>query len=504
ANGTEMIKSEVPDSITSWVATAFSINKQTGLGVSHKDAEQINVFRPFFININLPFSVIHGEQVVLQVNVFNYMDSDQSVIVTLEQNSEFSNIIENGDGTTSLTSKTVTETIQVQSGGSVSAFFPIVPEVIGKIDISVKAQTSMAADAVKRQLRVEPEGVPKEYNVPVVIDTSNSIQIHHTVPIEFPPSLVQGSERIHVFAIGDFMGPSVKGLDQLITLPTGCGEQTMIGFAPDVFVYDYLKSSGQLTEDVADKALEFMDRGYQRELKFQHNDGSFSVWGPDDVAGSTWLTSFVLKSFHQAKDKIQIDDEVLLKAQNWIIRHQDYYSGFFSEERSVRHNSLQGGVDKTVSLTAFVTIALVESRDVAKSTSSVDRAIQKATQYLERQMQFLDDPYDIAISSYALLLTGSQRASEGITKLEKDASKPVVKTQVISGSSPNVRADPVDIETSAYVMLYYTKNKEYIKGQNILKWILKQRNANGGFSSTQVKMQENYNTKTPWFHDSHR
>ena len=57
------------------------------------------------------------------------------------------------------------------------------------------------------------------------------------------------------------MGPSVKGLDKLLTLPTGCGEQTMIGFAPDVFVYKYLQSSNQLTDDIADQALEFMYRG---------------------------------------------------------------------------------------------------------------------------------------------------------------------------------------------------------------------------------------------------
>ena len=34
-------------------------------------------------------------------------------------------------------------------------FFPIVPAGLGKIDITVKAQSTLAADAVKRQLLVE-------------------------------------------------------------------------------------------------------------------------------------------------------------------------------------------------------------------------------------------------------------------------------------------------------------------------------------------------------------
>ena len=50
----------------------------------------------------------------------------------------------------------------------------------------------------------QSEGVPKEYNVPLVLDMSNSSETHYTVPIEFPPSVVNGSERIEVYAIGKF------------------------------------------------------------------------------------------------------------------------------------------------------------------------------------------------------------------------------------------------------------------------------------------------------------
>lgn len=60
------------------------------------------------------------------------------------------------------------------------------------------------------------------------------------------------------------------------------------------------------------------------------------------------------------------------------------------------------------------------------------------------------------------------------------------KSPNILWNSPNTRATPVDIETSAYTMLYYTKSQQFVQAQNILKWTLKQRNANGGFASTQV------------------
>lgn len=57
------------------------------------------------------------------------------------------------------------------------------------------------------------------------------------------------------------MGPTVNGLDKLLRMPTGCGEQTMLGMAPDIFVTNYLKATNQLTGAIEEKALEYMDKG---------------------------------------------------------------------------------------------------------------------------------------------------------------------------------------------------------------------------------------------------
>jgi len=60
------------------------------------------------------------------------------------------------------------------------------------------------------------------------------------------------------------MGPSVKGLDNLLQMPCGCGEQNMLNFAPDVYIVKYLSISSQLTEDLKSKALGFMNAGSYR------------------------------------------------------------------------------------------------------------------------------------------------------------------------------------------------------------------------------------------------
>lgn len=48
------------------------------------------------------------------------------------------------------------------------------------------------------------------------------------------------------------------------------------------------------------------------------------------------------------------------------------------------------------------------------------------------------------------------------------------------------QARAVDIEMTAYALLTYCQLKNISMGLPIAKWIVAQRNANGGFSSTQV------------------
>ena len=41
--------------------------------------------------------------------------------------------------------------------------------------------------------------------------------------------------------------------------------------------------------------------GYQRELTFQHKDGSFSAFGDSDKSGSMWLVYRHKKNFPESK-----------------------------------------------------------------------------------------------------------------------------------------------------------------------------------------------------------
>lgn len=87
--GKTTLHKKVPDTITSWVITGFAIDPITGFGMT-QNPRTLNVFQPFFVSTNLPYSVKRGEVVSIPIVVFNYMENDVQAEVTLENvNQEF-------------------------------------------------------------------------------------------------------------------------------------------------------------------------------------------------------------------------------------------------------------------------------------------------------------------------------------------------------------------------------------------------------------------------------
>jgi CD109 antigen len=273
-------------------------------------------------------------------------------------------------------------------------------------------------------------------------------------------------------------------------MPFGCGEQNMLLFAPNVFVSRYLKETGQLKPEVMAKAEVMMLTGYQRELTYRRDDGSFSAFGQNDKGGSLWLTGFVLKTFAQGRDLIYVDEGVLSSAQTWIRDHQQA-DGSFVPVGFVHHQELLGGLKGKGALTAFAAVALREAGD--------SDGAARAERYLEGSLDGMADAYTLAIATYALALGKSARARAARDKLmalakENDAGLywgdlvvptnppatppvPTIPTQMPSRSAA--------IETTGYAALALLQLGETLDAGRAIRWLASQRNAQGGFGSTQ-------------------
>ena len=70
----------LPDTITEWYGNAVCTNKDVGLGIS--EFASITTFQTFFIQLNIPYSIIRGETVHIPVLLFNYLNNDQCLVVS--------------------------------------------------------------------------------------------------------------------------------------------------------------------------------------------------------------------------------------------------------------------------------------------------------------------------------------------------------------------------------------------------------------------------------------
>lgn len=57
------------------------------------------------------------------------------------------------------------------------------------------------------------------------------------------------------------MGPVLDNIDRLIQMPSGCGEQNMLNFVPNIVVSHYLKTINRMTPDVQSKTKYYMESG---------------------------------------------------------------------------------------------------------------------------------------------------------------------------------------------------------------------------------------------------
>uniref|UniRef100_A0A0R3RKU1 A2M domain-containing protein n=1 Tax=Elaeophora elaphi TaxID=1147741 RepID=A0A0R3RKU1_9BILA len=498
-SGEAVFEAVVPDTITSWVASAFAINDESGLGVA-PSTTKLTVFRPFFIRINLPYSVKRGEKFALQVLIFNYMDSEQDVTVTLKDGDDIGYDFLQKDGTTKkFTSKNMkgkkhnVRLISIPGGGvSKAVYFPIVPTKIGDVILSVTAQSAIAGDAVEQILRVEPEGYRVDRNTLIMIDlsqTNDTAGIKKQIDMQFPIDAVEGSRKARFDVIGDLLGSALSNIDSLIRMPYGCGEQNMINFVPNIAVLHYLKITKQAGTQIENKAKKYMESGYQRELTYRRDDHSFSAFGQSDKHGSTWLTAFVVRSFKQAQQFIFVDEQILQKSIAFLNAQQQQENGAFAERGEVHHKAMQGGAaEGGVPLTAYVYAALLEN----------GVSDDKAQHYLEQHLEEVkNDPYALAIVTYVFHLANSTKKEEALRMLEshkRESDEGIYWSTKVGPEKPKdtqhyfYQPKPVDVEMTAYVLLTYMIRDDTDKALPLVRWLTSQRNAYGGFSSTQVRL----------------
>ncbi|XP_071499842.1 pregnancy zone protein-like [Diadema antillarum] len=497
-SGLEMISLQTPHTITEWVANGFCISPENGLGVA--PSASFRTFQPFFLTFSLPYSVIRGENVPITVSVFNYLEECLVVRLTLQESSEFE-----------LLSGSRSRDICVCGGDGASVEFRIRPDIVGQMALEVHGESVQdsdtmcgnktvseqtgAQDAIRRQLLVKAEGVPDGFTISEYI----CLQDHrHRVFDENyrnrkPTSYVDDSVSGKIVVTGDMLGPTVDNLEHLIRLPTGCGEQNMLGFVPNIVTLEYLTATNQLEPDVEKKLKSNMQVGYQRELNYRHPDGSYSAFGGRDGSGNTWLTAFVVRSLAQASKFIFVDEKDLNVSIEWLKDHQDEETGCIESVGYLGYKAMMGGVTGQSMLTAYVVVTYLEA-----GLPPTDAYVVKGLQCAMADLGSVEDNYALSQIAYALAMASrTEEATKIMEKLEGRSVKQGGITywtnnrpsSLSLGSYYRAPADSITIEINSYIILTEFLRFDSATARSAMastvRWLISKQGGQGGFVSTQ-------------------
>ncbi|XP_015921584.2 alpha-2-macroglobulin isoform X2 [Parasteatoda tepidariorum] len=470
----------LPDTITDWVGSAVCINTADGLGISNTTT--ITGFQAFFIDYTLPVSVIRGEEFTMVVSISSYANASLPVTVTLEDPQGFK-----------VTDNSIDGDICVHPQSSVTLPVTLTATKVGKVQITVSAVSAessdvcgssptsndYARDAIRKPIEVKPEGFPNENVINTLFCPSENEDnsFSTSVSLKLPKDVVPDSTRAYVDITGNVLGPAINNLENLVQLPTGCGEQNMVKFTPNYLVLDYLTDIGQVTDDIKNRAIRNLVAGYQRELAYRHPDGSFSAFGTTDDEGSMFLTAFVLRSFYEAKRYIYIDDNLITDMQKWIVSKQDT-TGCFPNIGRIIDIDLQGGIpdeNASGSITAYCLASLLitnyNNKTVVNDAFSCLNDVPPT------------NPYSQFLYAYAYSLAGYKQDAEDL--IEKARQK-INRTEGMESFIIVNGTKAIEIETDAYAVLTtLAVGGSASDALPYVRYLTSNLNPNGGFTNTQ-------------------
>ncbi|XP_062614828.1 complement C3-like [Saccostrea cucullata] len=505
-NHTELL--QTPHSITSHMIQALSLSSAHGLCVA--DPAEIVAYQDFFVDVDLPYSIVRMEQTEIRATIYNYRNTSLPCRIYMNTTDEI------------CSSKTSTISVRVNSNDAETVRFPIVPLRAGKFPIEIIVRSVGVGDWVRKIVYVINEGKEERKTVSFWVDPHLQkgrqhqqgdlrVNISHPqttlglqktdVDLVLPKDTIPGTEQCQAGATGNIMDSvvltAIDDVDQLLNrIPHGCGEQTMITLAPIVYALKYLHGTNQIQDHHKVRGQRVISRGFQKLLRFRKTNGSFAVW--PHKPSSTWLTAFVLRVLCEAQKYYHIDEQILCSGIRYILSKQRS-DGAFDDEAPVYHKEMLGGNIGDISRTAFILIS-IQGCSCKPEGSAIN--IQRAVQYLKTNLFYARRPYSIAITTYALALSNSDGKQAANRRLKRLAKNKFFSTTGVDGfryweeetedvsevyTSPWYRRNTpaINVEVTSYALLAQIELNDLEYSKNIVEWLLDKRQSSKEFVSTQ-------------------
>ncbi|XP_039282066.1 alpha-1-macroglobulin [Nilaparvata lugens] len=487
-SGETTLQTRAPHSITGWRTTVACVHEEYGFGMNEM-TDVLHTYQQIYLDLDMPRTIKRSEEVEVKVIIYNRHIHRLPVKISITTSSGLQVRISGSD----------IKCIDEYSVSHIGLFIKGLK--IGKHNLTVSALVdttdsscwsaystlNMRIDSIKKSIKVELEGFQITKTLSALLYGKDHQSQHWNLSI--PENIINGSAQALLSITGNLLGPISENLENLIEMPVGCGEQNMIRLAPAIQFIKYLDAvKPQGATHLRGKVIKYIQKGYQRQLLYRHEDGSYSAFGPDiDLEeGSIWLTAFVLKYLGQARDLILVDETSLQQSLDWVVTKQLENGCFPAVGRIFNKDLMRGYVDEkgepTITLTAFVVAALLESG------LTLPKHIKNNAKFCLAAEQRHTDAYTLSLITYSFaLMNDTLRTDQHLKRLLK-------LSRTADGllwweTSELTKASNVEVTSYAILTLLVVGGADnYVKAFSAVRWLSTHRNMAGGFYTSQDTM----------------
>ena len=462
-NGKASIEIPLADSITTWRMAMFASTQSGALGTGTSD---IKVFQDFFVDLDLPVTLTQGDKVSIPVAVYNYADHGGDVDLVLEPEDWFSL---DGAGK---------QTVPVTAGQIAAAQFTIEAKKIGKLKLTLTGRMhggSQREDTVVREIEIVPNGEAKE----TVFNGRLEKEVRQTV--RFPESAIPDASKIFVRLYPGPLSQVIEGMDSILRMPFGCFEQTSSSTYPNVLALDYMKRTKKVTPEIHAKAEGLIAIGYQRLLTFEVPGGGFSWFG--NAPANKILTAYGLMEFHDMSRVYDVDQEVIARTRDWLIRQQLPTGSWKPDTQFINEGATNRFNTDAVRITAYIAWAL-------ESAEYKGPAIDKAREFIVEHLDGETDAYTLAVvANFAVENSKDSDLSHRALEMLRDAATEKGESAWWTAPETSVYAtgDSAAVETTGLAVQAFLKAGGYSDVvRKALAWITSKKNGDGNWGTTQA------------------
>ncbi|MFB3787446.1 MAG: MG2 domain-containing protein [bacterium] len=456
--GLAMLNLPVADSITTWRMSAMANAKNGAVGDS---TAALKVFKPFFVDLDLPVALIQDDEVTIPVAVYNYLPAEQTVQVELERAPWF-DLLEGG----------FERRVSVAANEVTSVSYRVRATRLGKNPLTVYAWGTEDRDATGRDIEVRPNGEARYITFNGRLDNG----VKHTVM--FPEGRVPGADKLFVKIYPGIFSQVVEGLDSILQMPNGCFEQTSSTTYPNVLALNYMKQTQNITPEIEMKAREYINLGYQRLLTFEIPGGGFQVFG--NPPATRVLTAYGLMEFADMNEVYPVDENLIPRTARWLI-DQRRPDGTWDPDENYAHAEMWQSIqDNPLLTTAYVALAL--SRTEAPSE------LGPTTQYLLEHAGDATDAYTLGILCNALqaLVPDSDITRECVQRLVNLGEIQGNEMHWAAEASMSyARGDHASVEATAWAAMALIQDGRFnTETGKALNWLIQQKDPQGTWGTT--------------------